>query len=59
MDEFEQSDLEKETNDSHNTCHQNAICYKENAFIRNVNMAYFLLSLWSVGLKKADKGMKA
>ena len=24
MDEFEQSDLEKETNDSHNTCYQNA-----------------------------------
>ena len=27
MDEFEQSDLEKETNDSHNTCYQNAIRY--------------------------------
>ena len=25
MDEFEQSDLEKETNDSQNTCSQNAI----------------------------------
>ena len=25
MDEFEQSDLEKETNDSHNTFYQNAI----------------------------------
>ena len=29
MDEFEQSDSEKETNDSHNTCYQNAIRYKE------------------------------
>ena len=28
MDEFEQSDLEKETNDSHNTFCQNAIHYK-------------------------------
>ena len=28
MDEFEQSDLKKETNDSHNTCYQNAIRYK-------------------------------
>ena len=27
MDEFEQSDLEKETNDSHNTCYQNAMGY--------------------------------
>ena len=27
MDEFEQSDLEKETNDSHHTCYQNAIRY--------------------------------
>ena len=37
MDEFEQSDLEKETNGSHNTCYQNAIRYeeKENAFIKN------------------------
>ena len=25
MDGFEQIDLEKETNDSHNTCYQNAI----------------------------------
>ena len=29
MDEFAQSDLENETNDSRNTCHQNAIYYKE------------------------------
>ena len=33
---FEQSDLEEETNDSHNTCYQNAIRYKEkeNAFLK-------------------------
>ena len=30
MDEFEQSDLEKEDIDSHNTCYQDAIRYKEN-----------------------------
>ena len=29
MDKFEQSEIEKETNDSHNTCYQNAIRYKE------------------------------
>ena len=29
MDEFEQSDLQKETNDSQNTCYQNAVRYKE------------------------------
>ena len=36
MDEFEQSDLEKETNDFHNSCYQNAISYqeKENASIK-------------------------
>ena len=27
MDESKQSDLEKETNDSHNPCYQNAIHY--------------------------------
>ena len=27
MDEFQQSDPEKEINDSHNTCYQNAIHY--------------------------------
>ena len=38
MNEFEQSYLEKETNDSRNTCYQNAICYKEkeNAFIKTL-----------------------
>ena len=29
MDEFEQSDLEKETNDSHNSFYQTAIHYTE------------------------------
>ena len=44
-----QSDLDKETNDSHNNCYQNAIRYKEeeNAFIKkHVNMVYFLLSFY-------------
>ena len=38
MDEFEQSDLEKETNDSHNTFYRNAIHYKgqENVFIKKL-----------------------
>ena len=31
MDEFEESDLENQTNNSHSTCHQNAI---HNAFAR-------------------------
>ena len=45
MDEFEQSDLGKETNDSHNACFQNAIGYKEkgNAFIKSCKCG--LLSL--------------
>ena len=34
MDKFEQSDLEKETNDSHNTCYQNAVHYKEREMLR-------------------------
>ena len=29
MEEFEQSNLEKEPNDSNKTLYQNAICYKE------------------------------
>ena len=29
MDKFKQSDLEKETNDYHNTSYQNAMLYKE------------------------------
>ena len=48
MDEFEQSNSEKETNASHNTCYQNAICYeeKENAFIKTCKCGLFLLSLF-------------
>ena len=46
MDEFEQNNLEEETNDSHSTCYQNAVQYKEkNAFIKIVNVVYFVLSL--------------
>ena len=72
MDEFEQSDLGKETNDSHNTCYQNSIRYKEkeNAFIKNWLMwlIFFCLcyktrgsmtEIFSVGLQKTDKGLKA
>ena len=38
MDEFNQSGLEKETNDSHNTFYQNTIHYKEkeNVFIKKL-----------------------
>ena len=45
MDEFEQSNLEKMTNDSHNTCYQNAIRYKEmqNGFMRNCKYGLFSL----------------
>ena len=45
MDEFEQSDLEKETNDSHNTCYQNTIRYKDkgNAFMINCKNGLFSL----------------
>ena len=31
--ELEQSDLEKETNDSHSTCCQNTISYKKNKML--------------------------
>ena len=45
MNEFEQSDLEKETNDSHITCYQNAMrCKEKNAFIKNLLMWFFFLS---------------
>ena len=45
MNEFEQSYLEEETNDSHDTCYQNAIRYKEkeNAFIKNCKYVLFFL----------------
>ena len=69
MDEFDQSDfiLEKETNDSHNTCYQNAIHYKENALIKNCKRSLFSLvfviklggSITEIGLRKTDKGLKA
>ena len=51
MDQFAQSDLEKETNDSHNTCYQNAIRYKEkeNAFIKNYKCGLFSLVFVKVG----------
>ena len=67
-----QSNLEKETNDSHNTCYQNTIRYKEkqNAFIKNCKCGLFSLvfviklggsmtEIFSVGLQKRDKGLKA
>ena len=43
MDEFEQKDLEKETNDFHNIFYQNEIHYKEkeNAFIKNYKGGIF------------------
>ena len=43
--EFQQSDLEKETTDSHNTCYQNGIPYKEkeNAFIKSCKCGLFSL----------------
>ena len=41
MDEFEESDLEKKTNDSHNTCYQSA-AHKEK---RHKNCKYGLFSL--------------
>ena len=45
MDELEQSDLEKETNDSHNMCYQNAMRYreKENAFTKSCKCGLFSL----------------
>ena len=45
MNEIEQSDLEKGTNDSHNTCYQNVIRYKEkeNAFIKICKCKLFSL----------------
>ena len=71
MDAFEPSDSEKEANDSHSTCCQNAIHYKqkENAFIKNCKCGSFSLvfviklgegmaEIFSVGLQKTDKGTK-
>ena len=48
MDEFEQSDLEKETNDSHNIFYQNVIHYKEkeNTFIKELKVWYIFPCLY-------------
>ena len=53
VNEFEQSDLEKEVNDSNNNCYQNAICYKgkESAFIKNCSCV-FLFSFLKSSLMK-------
>ena len=71
MDEFEQSDSKKETNDSHNTCYQTAIHYKEkNTFIKNCKCGLFSLVFVtkleggmtenvSAGLQKTDRDPKA
>ena len=72
MDAFEPSNSEKEANDSHNACYQNAIRHKEkeNAFIKNCKCGLFSLvfviklggsmtEIFSVGLQKTNKGMKA
>ena len=72
MNEYEQSDLEKETNDFHSSCYQNAILYKEkeNTFIKNCKCGLFSLvcvikpgrsmtKIFSVRLQKTEKAMKA
>ena len=45
MDGFDQNDLEKETNDSHNICYQNEVQYKEkeNDFIKRCKCGLFSL----------------
>ena len=71
MDEFAQSNLEKETNDSHNTSYQNTMCYeeKENVFIKNCKCGLFSLvfviklggsmtETFSIGLQKTNKCLK-
>ena len=47
MDEFEQSDLEKPTGDSHNIIYQNTIHYKEreNTFIKKISVNCLLSAL--------------
>ena len=47
MDEFEQSDLKKQTDDSRNTIYQNGIHFKEreNAFMKNSKCGIFSLLL--------------
>ena len=47
MTSLNKSDLEKQTDDSHNTIYQNAIHYKEReyAFMKKIiNVVYFFLS---------------
>ena len=67
MDEFERSDLEK---DSHNTFYQNAIHCKErdNAPIKKcgilslvfvIKPGRHMIEIFSVGLQKTDEGLKA
>ena len=48
MDECEQSDLEKETNDSHNTCHENAKRNKKKrkSFHKNCECGLFSLDFF-------------
>ena len=68
----ERRDLEKETNESHDICYQNAIRYeeKENAFIKNCKYGLFSLvfviklggsmtEIFLVRLQKTDKDIKA
>ena len=45
MDEFEVSDLEKQTDDSYNTVYQNAIQYKERRKAFNNKCGIFSLAL--------------
>ena len=67
MDELEQSDLKKTTNDSRNICYQNAIrdkCFHKKFEIWFIFSCFFIklggrmTEIFSVGLKKTDKGMK-
>ena len=70
MDEFEQNDLEKETNDCYSTCYQNEIRYKqkENAFIKKckcvlssptfiTKLGLSMTEIFSVG-QKDDNGIR-
>ena len=72
MDESEQSDLEKETDDSHNTCYTSTCntLYKKMLSQKNCKCGLFSLVLviklggsiteiFSVGLQKTDKSIKA
>ena len=54
--EFEQSDLEKDINDSQSTLYQNAIHYKENenAFIKSLQVRNIFSSLCYKTRRKYD-----